>query len=255
MSAAASTAFAIAHFRALEAARPETERLFEDPYGAIFYGDADAEAIAGTERCRVLPNFVDAVRLRTRFIDDFVRDGLREGLRQIVLLGAGFDARALRMSEIREHGARVYEVDFAQQVETKRTVLARAGVSVPPFVTYVPCDFNASSFEDALLATLRERGLDTTKSVLFVWEGVIPYLGADAVDRSLRFMASAGAAGSRVVFDFVPVAFGDESAEDRTRRLGFSRFERVGCDELWRRYLGSEPHEYAAAVCMGMAFV
>src|SRR5262249_11128089 len=145
MSAAASTAFAIAHFRALEDARPQAERLFEDPYGAIFYGAADAEAIAGTERWLVLPMFVDGVRLRTRFIDDFVRDGLREGVTQIVLLGAGFDARALRMSEIPEHGARVYEVDFAPQLETKRTVLARAGVTVPPFVAYVPCDFNAGA--------------------------------------------------------------------------------------------------------------
>src|SRR5215470_15876963 len=120
MSVAANTAFATALFRALEAARPQTERLFEDPYGAIFYGAADAEVIAGTERWLVLPNFVDAVRLRTRFIDDFIRDGLREGLTQIVLLGAGFDARALRMSEIGEHGTRVYEVDFAPQLETKR---------------------------------------------------------------------------------------------------------------------------------------
>jgi methyltransferase (TIGR00027 family) len=255
MSIAASTAFAIARFRALETTRAPSERLFDDPYAAMFYAAADADAIAGTERLRVLPNFVDAIRLRTRFTDDFVREGLRDGVKQIVLLGAGFDARALRMSEIAEHGARVYEVDFAQQLETKRNLLAQAKVSVPPFVTYVPCDFNAGAFEDDLLAALRERGLDTTKRVLFLWEGVIAYLTADAVDRSLRFMASAGGSGSRVAFDFVPDVFGNESAEDRTRRLGFARFEKVGCDALWRRYLRGEPHEYAAAVYMGTAFV
>lgn len=180
---------------------------------------------------------------------------MRFGCYEIVLLGAGFDARALRMSEIREHAARVYEVDFASQLETKRTLLARAGVSVPTMVEYVPCDFNAEAFEEDLLATLRERGLDTTKSIVFVWEGVVAYLGADAVDRSLRLMASAGAASSRVAFDFAPIAFGDESPEARTRRLGFSRFEQVGYDELWRRYLRSEPNEHASVACIGVAFV
>jgi O-methyltransferase involved in polyketide biosynthesis len=37
---------------------------------------------------------------------------------------------------------------------------------------------------------------------LFVWEGVIAYLDAAAVDRSLRFVVNAGGRGSRLAFDF-----------------------------------------------------
>lgn len=254
MLTAADTAYAIAFVRAKESERPPAERLFDDPYAAVFSA-AGAQAEEGTKRFVELPMFVDGIRLRTKGIDDFVRAGLREGIRQIVLLGAGFDARGLRLPEIAAHGAAVYEIDFAQQLEKKRALLTAARVELPPYVKYVACDFEAADFEEPLLAGLREQGFRQGAGALFVWEGVIAYIGAAAVERTLRFMVAAGGPGSRVVFDFAPIAFEPDPAAERTRRAGFTRFEQVGYDELWRRYLPVEPHANASVACLGMAYV
>jgi O-methyltransferase involved in polyketide biosynthesis len=58
---------------------PAAERLFEDPYAALFAA-AGAHAKKGTERFLALPFFGDAVRLRTRYVDNAVIDGLWEGV-------------------------------------------------------------------------------------------------------------------------------------------------------------------------------
>src|SRR4249920_3628137 len=91
----ADTAFSIALVRAEEGNRPDGEQLFADPYASAFAA-AGAHVAEGTQRFLDLPFFRDGVRLRTRFLDDSVRDGLAAGLDQVVLLGAGFDARGLR---------------------------------------------------------------------------------------------------------------------------------------------------------------
>jgi methyltransferase (TIGR00027 family) len=254
MLTSADTAYSIAHVRALEAERPAGARLFDDPYAAIFDA-AGGHAAEGTRRFLELPFFADGVRLRTRGIDDFVREGLAAGLEQVVLLGAGFDARGLRMPEIVAHGAIVYEVDFARQLETKRAHLAAAGVPLPGRVKHVACDFAATDFEDALAVGLVAHGFRTGAGALFVWEGVIAYIGTEAIARSLRFMVRAGGPGSRLVFDFAPIAFDPDPASERTRRAGFTRFEQVGCDVLWRRFLSGEPPPSAFVGHLGMAFV
>ena len=107
-----------------------------------------------TARLLAFPLVRDGVRLRTRFIDDFLREGLSAGMTQVVLFGAGFDARALRMPEIAARGARVYEVDLAAQLEQKRALLATAGVALPGHAAHVACDFMAADFAPALTAGL-----------------------------------------------------------------------------------------------------
>ncbi len=254
MLTSADTAYSVAYVRALEGDRPASERLFDDPYAAIFHA-AGGHAAEGTRRFAELPMFVEGVRLRTRAIDDFVREGVGAGLGQVVLLGAGFDARGLRLPEIAARGAMVYEVDFARQLEAKRGLLAGAGVSLPGWVKHVACDFSVADFDVALSAHLAEQGFRAGQGALFVWEGVIAYISTDAVARSLQFMARAGGPGSRLVFDFAPIAFDPDPALERTRRAGFTHFEQVGYDVLWRRFLPGEPPPSAFVMHMGMAFI
>ena len=254
MLTSADTAYSIAHVRTLEAERPADARLFDDPYAAIFDA-AGGHAAEGTRRFLELPFFVDGVRLRTRGIDDFVREGLAAGLAQVVLLGAGFDARGLRLPDIAAQGATLYEVDFARQLETKRAHLAAAGVSMPGWVKHVPCDFAAIDFDEALAVDLAAHGFRVGAGALFVWEGVIAYIGTEAVGRSLGFMVRVGGPGSRLVFDFAPIAFDPDPAHERARRAGFTRFEQVGYDVLWRRFLPGEPPPSAFVAHLGMAFV
>jgi O-methyltransferase involved in polyketide biosynthesis len=123
----ADTAFSIAVVRAEEGSRPEGERLFTDPYASAFAA-AGAHVAESTQRFLELPFFRDGVRLRTRFLDDCVRQGLASGLDQVVLLGAGFDTRGLRMPEIAARRATVFEVDTPYQLDRMRRALAGAGV-------------------------------------------------------------------------------------------------------------------------------
>lgn len=250
MLTVADTAYAIAVVRDEERGRPEGERLFEDPYASIFAA-AGEHAREVTERCLALPSFRDIVRLRTRFIDDAVREGLAAGLGQVVLLGAGFDCRGLRLPEIAAPGAGVYEVDFAAQLDQKRAILRAAGVALPPWIAHVPCDLGAPGSDGALLASLEERGFHRGAGAIFVTEGVLEYLDDASLDRSLAFMVRAGGPGTRLSFTFHQEVF----ALDRVRRAGFTSVEAYGCVALWRRYLHAEPAEREWISSLGVALV
>jgi O-methyltransferase involved in polyketide biosynthesis len=90
---------------------------------------------------------------------------------------------------------------------------------------------------------------------MFVWEGVIGYIGDDEIDRSLRFMADAGGPGSRVVFTFGIGVFEREAAAERVLRAGFSSCTEAGGDDLWRRYLHGDPHPNAFVMKLATATV
>jgi len=250
----ADTAFSIAVVRAEEARRPRAERLFEDPYAHLFAA-AGQHVAEATQRFVDLPFFRDGVRLRTRFIDDYVRDGVAAGLTQLVLLGAGFDARGLRMPEIAEHGVSVFEVDTQAQLRRKQSLLKSAGVKLPARLAYVPFDFDAPDFATSLTSSLAAKGFRPGEGALFVWEGVIGYIDDAAIDQSLRFMASAGGAGSRLVFTYAQIGFETDTASDRTRRAGFRSCAAIASDELWRRYLTGEPHPNAWVTRIATAIV
>src|SRR5262249_27968329 len=139
------TAQPIAWVRSREAELPTIERLFDDPYAHLFVG---AGARSDPARAMLsLPFFTTAVRLRTRYLDDAVRAALAAGHRQLVLLGAGFDCRGLRLPEIAAAGARVLEVDFREQLDHKRRTLDDAGVRIPAHVRYVSCDFASPALD------------------------------------------------------------------------------------------------------------
>jgi methyltransferase (TIGR00027 family) len=252
MLTVADTAFAIAAVRAEEAFRPPDERLFEDPYAALFRA-AGVHAEDGTQRYLSLPFFRDGIRLRTRFIDDALADGLAADLDQIVLLGAGFDARALRIPALAAHRARVFEVDLADQLDRKRGVLETAGVTLPALVSYVACDFTAPAYEGTLARSLEALGFRRDHPSFIIWEGVTTYIGVAATDRTLGFLAALCGPGTRVVFDVGSRFFDPETVFDHVTRAGFSACEAHGGDALWLRYLRGEPHPAASVFRMVVA--
>lgn len=254
MQSVADTAFSIAAVRAEETNRPPAERLFEDPFAHLFAATGQ-HAAESTQRFLDLPFFRDGVRLRTRFIDDYVRESLATGLTQMVILGAGFDARGLRMPEVAERRIFVFEVDTPAQLERKRSVLRNARVKIPANLAYVPFDFAAPEFGNNLTAALEGKGFRTGAGAVFVWEGVIGYIDDAAIDHSLRFMAAVGGAGSRLVFTFAQIGFEEDTAAARTRRAGFRSCEEIASDDLWRRYLPGDPHPNAWVIRIATAIV
>src|SRR6266536_1868295 len=82
---------------------------------------------------------------RTRLIDDLVTDA-RAWIGQLVLLGAGFDARAYRLPGLEQ--VTVFEVDQPATQQAKREVLGRVlagiveGDPLAWHVRFVPVDFD-----------------------------------------------------------------------------------------------------------------
>jgi methyltransferase (TIGR00027 family) len=139
---------------------------------------------------------IDHIALRTRAIDDGIAGALQRGTRQLVLLGAGLDARAWRLPAL--HDATVLEVDFpATQAYKRKRIGARAPLAHR--VEFVAMDFQ----RDVLSERLRQAGLDTNAPSIFVWEGVTMYLSREDVDRTLSQIASVAAPGSLLLATYL----------------------------------------------------
>ena len=205
---ASRTAEFMALFRALESVRhPVSARLFDDRFARGFLRPS-LRAVVDVSRVPVVGRAVAAYIdrrwpgarssgiARTRLIDDLVEEALRDGIAQLVILGAGFDCRAYRIAGLERRG--VFEVDHAATQAMKTARLRRMLGALPPHVVFVPLDFARQRLDQALDAA----GFDPATRTLWLWEGVTNYLTEDAVDRTLRYVATS-AAGSRLLFTYV----------------------------------------------------
>jgi methyltransferase (TIGR00027 family) len=153
--------------------------------------------------------------VRTRWLDDAIARALADGLDQLVILGAGFDARPYRLPGL--DAVRVFEVDHPATQAMKRSVVGEP----PPHVTYVPLDL----LHDRLDAALLRARFATGRRTLFLWEGVTNYLDEASIDATLRYVARAGTA---LLFTYVDRALIDGGARfeggreslDYVRKLG-----------------------------------
>lgn len=126
---------------------------------------------------------------RTVAIDDALR---AQGNDQLVILGAGLDARAYRMAELAK--VSVFEVDQpASQADKK----ARAGGLVPRSarLEFVSVEFGRDPLAEALTSAGFDRQVPTT----WIWEGVLPYLTLAQAEATLATASHLSAAGSRLI--------------------------------------------------------
>ncbi|MFF4136762.1 class I SAM-dependent methyltransferase [Streptomyces mirabilis] len=132
---------------------------------------------------------------RTVAIDDTVRSHRTP---QLVVLGAGLDSRAWRLSELADTD--VWEVDHPASQQDKQERLAEAGT--PPVVArsvrFAPVDFATDDLGSALEATGHDASVPTT----WLWEGVVPYLTRDEVRATVRAVADRSAPGSALVLNY-----------------------------------------------------
>jgi methyltransferase (TIGR00027 family) len=131
---------------------------------------------------------------RSRIAEDALSRAVEAGVRQIVILGAGLDTFALR----NPHGdLEIYEVDHPATQAWKRGRLAEAQIAAPPWLVFVPVDFERDDLGEKLAA----HGFQQNSPAFFTWLGVVPYLTEDAIGRTLDFMSSIP--NSEVVFDYM----------------------------------------------------
>src|SRR5262245_53845809 len=86
---------------------------------------------------------------RSRIADDALSGAVERGTRQIVILGAGLDTFALRNPH-RAREIRIYEVDHPATQAWKRQRLAEGQLAPPPWLHFVPVDFERDDLGETL---------------------------------------------------------------------------------------------------------
>jgi methyltransferase (TIGR00027 family) len=144
---------------------------------------------------RKVPGVRGGILCRKRFIAETLITALNAGIQSVVILGAGFDTLAYRMTELESR--QVYEVDLPQVIQMKKAELERLFGRVPAHVKLISLDFDSQDLEDAL----RQAGYSETEPTFFVWEGVTQYISETAVRKVFKFFEKVPA-GSQLVFTY-----------------------------------------------------
>jgi methyltransferase (TIGR00027 family) len=232
-----STALFVAAARALGARRPGP--LAVDPFAEVFLRAAGGDWAALLdgelpEHPLAVPGFGDEFQeyqiARTRYFDDYVRAAGAAGVRQVVILAAGLDSRAYRLTW--PDGTAVYELDQPRVLEFKRETLAANGDK--PHAERVEV---AADLREDWPTTLREHGFDPAVPTAWLVEGLLIYLPAAAQDQLFDTIDRLSVPGSRVAVEQMePLPAEAIAATDSTAH---------GAE--WLRLIYNEPHSEAAA--------
>jgi len=168
---------------------------------------------------------------RTKYIDDWFDGIAREGFKQVLILGAGFDSRAVRFSE-ELRGMRVFELDAGTTQMLKATQFKERRITVPENVIFIPVNFELETIEAKLL----KAGFQSNLKSLILMEGVLQYLRPEAVHATLTALAELTPAGSRLICDFANATF--FNAQEVV-------FGKAGVQSLLRQY--GEPFQFGLA--------
>jgi methyltransferase (TIGR00027 family) len=170
------TAFVVAQYRAEEndAAHP----LYRDTIVNMFLSEESQRA--ADRAAAGFPLVKELVKLRTRYLDDTLDRQIAAGCRQVVVLGAGLDTRAIRKSA---PGVAYFEIDDAATLTLKQARLDEHGVRAN--VRFISGNY----VTDGMIGLLLENGFDPDLQTYVIWEGNTMYLplGSDkAIMEQLR---------------------------------------------------------------------
>jgi methyltransferase (TIGR00027 family) len=174
---------------------------------------------------RVSPGADVFMFARTAVPDDLIRSALDQySGAQVVILGAGLDSSALRISaERRSRGlspGTFFEVDLSATQAEKRRQVSRVLRERPTLseqnIRYVPCSFG----EHELGRALRAAAFDVTRPTVWVWSGVVHYLAERDVRATIAELKALSAPGSLLFFDFILL-----EAYERPEQYAFARIK------------------------------
>ncbi len=206
-SSVGATATLVAAGRAMATSDPR--RLIDDPFadplvravGIPFFvdmidGRLDLSKFGdgGPDRVQAM---IAGMAMRTKFFDEYFAAAMASGIRQAVILAAGLDSRAYRLTW--PPGTVVYEVDQPAVIEFKTTAMADAGAGPTATRRTVGIDLR----EDWPSA-LRAAGFDPSAPTAWLAEGLLIYLPPDAQDRLIDTIGALSAPGSAVATEYVP---------------------------------------------------
>ncbi len=220
------TALMVAAARAIETHRADS--LAQDFYAEHFIRAARAPA-SWPVRIEEVPDgdanplwgrFARYFGLRTRVFDDFLLRRAHHGARQIVLLGAGLDARAFRLDWPADRV--VFELDRPEVLAFKGRVLDDLGATPKAARRAVPVDLR-----EEWTAGLIEAGFDPGAPSAWLAEGVLLYLPRAAEQRLIDAVDRLAVGGSALAFE---IKLGTNSPQIHENPLYRSTKHQIGVD-------------------------
>lgn len=234
ISSVGATAVLTAHMRALESSRPD--RLFDDALAETLVRASGLGIENLTLDDVAQQRIYQSLAVRTRYLDDCCERLLtaESGRRQVVILGAGLDTRALRLGWL-EHGVAVFEVDREDVVALKTECLGHDAHE--DLWHGVVADLTSPTWIDSLAAA----GFDRSVPTVFIAEGLFMYLAADASKTLLDDIAAVSAPGSHLLV----VHFGRGALRDEQTRAMSSAAGENGY--AFQSLIDSTPAEWLGA--------
>ncbi|MFJ8703151.1 class I SAM-dependent methyltransferase [Streptomyces ardesiacus] len=242
------TALLVAAARAIETHRADS--LAQDDYAEHFVRAAPASA-GWPVRMRQVPDgdsdplwgrFARYFGLRTRVLDDFLLDSLHTGgARQVVLLGAGLDARAFRLDW--PPGCVLYEMDRQGVLAFKHQVLDALSAAPRTRRVPVPADLRAD-----WAGALTDAGFDPSAPTVWLVEGLLFYLPSAAETHLIGAVDRLSARGSALAYE---VKLDKDLLEHRDSPLYTATHQRLGIDLLDLFSLEPRPDSAAALAHKG----
>ncbi len=135
--------------------------------------------------------------LRKRHIELQVRAAIESGATQVVVLGAGFDTLAIRLSG-EFPGVSWIEADHPATQQVKHEAIGRHFPDSA--VRLLELDHERQPLRETLLAS---EIFDPAAVSVFIAEGLFMYLAEESVDEILGCVRESSKAGSRLIFTFM----------------------------------------------------
>ena len=157
------TAFVVAEFRAVENHQPYP--LYRDSVVNLFL-NADTRRAAASVATS-FPHARDLVRIRTKYLDEMLERQVQSKIRQVVILGAGLDTRAVRKAA---PGLTYFEIDDVTTLKLKQTRYEEQGMHIN--ARFIPGNYVTDGFIDLL----KTNGFDFSLPTYVIWEGNTMYL-------------------------------------------------------------------------------
>jgi methyltransferase (TIGR00027 family) len=201
------TAQYMALFRALETELNVNDRLFSDHY-AVHFLEAKLKFAVRISRYSIIRKYISNTIqkkipgafssgiARTKYIDDLLQSTVKNGVEQVIILGAGFDTRALRLDFL--ESIPVIEIDHPNTSNFKTTTYKSRIGKLSKNIDFYQIDFNKQSLEELA----EQHNFDFTKPTTVIWEGVTNYLTEEAVKSTFGFIAKF-TTNSYVIFTYV----------------------------------------------------
>jgi methyltransferase (TIGR00027 family) len=198
-------------------AEPLVRAVGLDVFNRIASGELDFN---GADDGVGIPRMTDTFAARARFYDDYFAEATGAGIRQVVIVAAGLDSRAYRLSW--PAGTTVYEIDQPEVIEFKTSTLSKIGAEPTAEHRTVGIDLRQE-----WPAALQAAGFDSAQPTAWLAEGVlIGFLPPEAEVRLLDNVRALSAKGSRLAADYGTVTGTSEQAQEQAQQA----------TEVWRRH-------------------